>query len=68
MEKPRPDRNRGWTLATAGGELVLMVCAGALIGHWLDHLLGTTPGLMAGGVLVGFTLGMWVLYRAATRE
>ncbi len=59
---------RGVTIAAAGGELVLAVTGGVLLGRWLDHRLGTTPWLTAGGVLVGFALGMWALYAAVIHE
>ncbi len=68
MEKPAGRSKRLGKVAAAGGELVFGVGAGVLVGRWLDRLLGTTPWLTAGGVLVGFASGMWALYRAATRE
>ena len=68
MDKPGRRIGRYWSLAAAGGELVFGVTSGALIGQWLDHRLGTSPWLTAGGVLLGFALGMWALFIAVGRE
>jgi len=68
VEKPRRRMTRGLTIAAAGGELVAAVVGGVLGGRWLDHRFGTTPWLTAGGVLVGFALGMWALYAAVSQE
>ena len=68
MDKSRRRMTRTVAVAAAGGELVCAVTAGVLFGRWLDHRFGTTPWLTAGGVLVGFTLGTWALYRAVTQE
>ncbi len=68
MDKPGRRIARYWSLAAAGGELVFGVTAGALIGQWLDHHLGTSPWLTAGGVALGFVFGMWALFAAVGRE
>ena len=68
MDKPKGRTGRSWSIAAAGGEMATTVVAGVLFGRFLDHVLGTTPWLTAGGVLVGFALGTFILYRAVTKE
>lgn len=68
---PKPDaRQRGQAMGQGmriAVELVVGVGFGALVGWWLDGVLGTRPWLMIVMVLLGFGAGMMNIIRTAQR-
>jgi len=48
-----------------GTELTVATIIGGLMGHGLDHFLGTRPWGLAVGVIVGGAAGCLNVYRAA---
>jgi ATP synthase protein I len=68
---PKPDlRQRGQAMGQGlkiAVELVVGVGFGAIVGWWLDDVLGTRPWLMIVMVLLGFGAGMLNIIRTAQR-
>jgi ATP synthase protein I len=52
--------------ASVGMELAVAVLAFAALGYGLDRWLLTKPWFMLLGLLLGFVVGMWNLYRLST--
>ena len=52
-------------ITSLGTEFALTEILGAATGYWLDNKFGTLPWFLLGGVLLGFTLGMWRVVGAA---
>ena len=47
--------------------LVVPVILCLLAGIWLDSVLHTTPWLLIIGVVLGFSTGLWNVYKIMTR-
>ena len=65
------ERRRRGGLALAGviaGQVVLCILAGLGVGLLLDRILGTTPLLLIAGVVVGFVVSFFLIYRLAMGE
>ena len=52
-------------VGTIGGYVLGSVFGGLGIGFLLDHSLGTTPLFLMIGLLVGFALSFYLIYRLA---
>ncbi len=50
-----------------GIALFVTTLGGALLGHWLDQQIGTSPLLVVAGFLVGALLGAVADYRLVSR-
>jgi F0F1-type ATP synthase assembly protein I len=62
-------RRSGVALAgIIGGYFALCILLGLGIGLLLDHVLGTAPVFLIGGVVVGFIAGFFLVYRLAMGE
>lgn len=48
-------------------EFVAAVVVGALIGWWIDGVVGTSPAFLLVFLLVGTGAGFWNVYRIATK-
>jgi F0F1-type ATP synthase assembly protein I len=57
-----------YRLAHLGMQLGLTFLLFFFFGYWLDNRLGTLPWLTIVFILLGFTGGMILLIRAASRE
>lgn len=65
---PASPQSNPWALALgAGTELVVSVLLGFFVGRWLDGKFATAPWLMLAGALIGISLGLYQLIRAAGR-
>lgn len=53
-----------WRFAGIGIQLGVTFIAGAGLGYWLDTVLLTSPWLLLGGTLLGFSAGMYNLLKA----
>lgn len=54
------DMERGWAISV---ELLTATAVWGAIGWFADRWLGSTPWLFAAGVLVGFGLGTYLVYK-----
>jgi F0F1-type ATP synthase assembly protein I len=64
-------RRRGGGVAligTIGGYVALCIVGGLVVGLLADRLLHTSPLLLISGVVAGFALSFYVIYRLAMRE
>lgn len=57
-----------WNLLTVGTGLVACIVTGTLLGSLLDKRLGTSPWLMAVGVILGTAAGFVGLFRTVSRN
>ena len=57
-----------WSLLTVGTGLVACIVTGALLGGYLDRKLGTSPWLIAAGVMLGTAAGFVGLFRTVSRN
>jgi ATP synthase protein I len=62
-----PDRPRGGValVGTIGGYVALCILGGLGVGLLLDRLAHTTPLFLIAGVVVGFILSFYFVYRLA---
>ena len=66
---PKGRRRGGIALVgTIGGYVALCILVGLGIGWLLDRLLGTAPLFLIAGVVVGFGLSFYLVYRLAMGE
>ena len=49
--------------SSAGTQIVISGGLGALLGWWVDGKTGLTPLFLVLGIFLGFTLGIYTLYR-----
>ncbi|HEV7301344.1 MAG TPA: AtpZ/AtpI family protein [Tepidisphaeraceae bacterium] len=60
---------QGWyALAGIGFEFVAAVLLFGGIGWWLDGHFDTSPWLLIVGAGLGFTVGLWMMVKAANRS
>jgi F0F1-type ATP synthase assembly protein I len=52
-------------ITSLGIEFATAVLTGGAIGFWLDKTWGTLPWLLLAGTLAGFSLGLYLICRAA---
>lgn len=52
-------------ITTLGLEFATAEILGVWAGYWLDGKLGTSPWLLVGGAVAGFSLGFYIILRAA---
>jgi len=69
---PEKDSGREWLktamiIGTMGLDMIVFAFGGFWLGRWADEWLGTGFWCTAGGVLLGFVLGLWAVYRQASR-
>lgn len=63
------DRKSGLALAgTIGGYVALCILVGLGIGIVLDRALHTAPLFLIAGVVLGFIVSFWLVYKLAMRE
>lgn len=55
-------------VSAIGGYFALCILAGLGLGFVLDRVLGTSPWLLIAGVVVGFIVGFYLVYKLATAE
>ena len=55
------------TITTLGLEFAVAVALGAGVGFWIDRKIGSTPWSTVTGVLLGFSLGMYIIIKEANR-
>jgi ATP synthase protein I len=55
-------------VGTIGGYVALCILVGLGVGWLLDRLLGTAPLFLIAGVVVGFGLSFYLVYRLAMGE
>lgn len=68
---PESDRRRkgGFALVgTIGGYVALCILVGLGLGLLLDSFLHTTPLFLIAGVVIGFVVSFFLIYRLAMRE
>jgi F0F1-type ATP synthase assembly protein I len=53
---------------TIGGYVGLCILAGLAAGLLFDHVFGTAPLFLIGGVVIGFVASFFLIYRLAMRE
>ena len=52
-------------ITSLGMEFAVAEILGAAFGFWLDKKWGTTPWMLLVGVVCGFALGFYMIWRAA---
>ncbi len=58
----------GWyRMAGVGTEFIAAVAVFGGVGYGLDRWLGTSPWLLLSGCGLGFAVGLWLMYRAASK-
>jgi F0F1-type ATP synthase assembly protein I len=55
-------------LLSVGMVLVVCIALGYFLGNYLDRKLGTSPWLVAGGVVLGTAAGFVELFRTVSRN
>lgn len=63
VSKPNPDAENQRRGLQAGAELVGGILGGGLLGYGLDAWLGTTPGFLLGGLVLGFATALYNIAR-----
>jgi len=65
----RPRRKGGVQLATSiGGYVGFCILAGAVVGVLLDKVIHTGPLFLIAGVVIGFIVSFYLVYRLAMGE
>ena len=65
--EPQQGELGGIALIAAGFSLVVMTVGGYIIGYLIDRALHTSPWGAVIGLLLGFFVGIWDIYRIASR-
>jgi F0F1-type ATP synthase assembly protein I len=53
---------------TIGGYVGLCILVGLAAGLLFDHVFGTAPLFLIAGVVIGFVVSFFLIYRLAMRE
>jgi len=65
-ENAPPPQNAAGLALRIGGEFGAGVIVGGLLGYGIDYFLGTTPGGLLIGLLLGAAAGIWNMVRVAS--
>jgi F0F1-type ATP synthase assembly protein I len=68
IEPERRHRGGVALVGTIGGYVALCILAGLGLGLLADHVLHTAPLFLIGGVVLGFIMSFYFIYRLAMGE